>query len=79
MLLANAIADPVKAHVNALRSLDLECVSCEPHSAFVVALDFRSGLRMAEGDEYGARPFRVLAVDEEGSIFGLSGRGDDDV
>jgi hypothetical protein len=76
--LADAIADPIKAHVNGFGVALLDSVVDDAFGAGVVSLDWGCGLRPAHcDDECVAKDAVILGVDEEGAKFGFSGRGED--
>ncbi len=75
--LVNAVAQPVKSHVDGLGSLGLYRVVGHAHGTFIVAKDESGWLGVAENMKNGADPFADLGIDECGTILGFErGRHD---
>lgn len=72
-----AVAYPVEAHVNCLRSTLLHGVVDDARGAGIVGLDWRGRLRVAKVFESGTKPRRVFGIVEERSHFGFGCGGQD--
>lgn len=77
LALADAIADPVEAHVDGFGAALLDSVVDDAFGTGVVSLDWSGGLGPAHGDECVSKDTGVLGVDEEGAEFGFGGGGED--
>ena len=75
--LANAVADPIKAHVNCLGSLLFDGVIGNACGSAIVHLDGHWGLQMVQFNESCLEGVGFFAVVEEGSKFSLRGAGND--
>jgi hypothetical protein len=76
LILADAVADPIKTHVDGFRPFLFDAVVGNAGSGAVVGLDRSGRLRMAkffEGDPQWACFFAIV---EEGGEFSFSGTGE---
>lgn len=73
LVLADAVADPVKAHVNGFGSTLFDGVVEDASGARVVNLDRRGGLWPAEFSERGADGTSILGVVETCADFCFGG------
>jgi hypothetical protein len=75
--LANAVTDPVVAHVDGLRATELDGVVGDSNRCAVVAIDLGGLLGVSEASEDNTFEVGMLGVDVEGGILGLrSGAAD---
>jgi hypothetical protein len=78
LALADAVADPIEAHVNGFGALLLDSVIGNAHGTFIVSLDGCGGLGVAKLCKGGEQHGGILSIEEKGAKFGFSGRGNND-
>jgi hypothetical protein len=77
LFLADAIADPIKAHVDGLGVFLLDGILGQASGGGVVGLEWRGWLFVSEFLERHAKRAGVLGVDKESTHFGLGSAGQD--
>ena len=77
LALANAVSDPVEAHVNGLAALLFYRIVADAGCGAVVRLDWSGGLFVAQFLEGGAEGTSFTAIVEEGREFSLGSAGHD--
>ena len=75
LALANAVADPVKTHVDGFGAALFHCVVDDAFGAGVVGLDGSGALGPAHFDECVADHAAILSIVKEGADFGFGGGG----
>jgi len=75
LALADAIANPVKAHVNCFRTFLFDCVIGNTGGSTVVSLNGSGRLRMAEFFKANTDRTRLFAVEVDGSELSFSSTG----
>ena len=69
---ADAVTNPVIAHVDGFGALSLDAVVCQTHSAGVITEKWRLGLLVSEGSEHSAQPDAMLSVDVKQPAYSAS-------
>ena len=77
--LTYAIAYPVEAHIDGLRSVELHCAVGDADGARIVAKDRGGWLRVAKGTSYGAEPDTDTRQRVEAGVFALGNGCDNNI
>lgn len=77
MALAHPVADPVKTHIHGFGATLFDGVVCDTGGAGIVGLDGGCRLWMSHVAEGVAEHGGLFSIEEEGTKFGLGGRGED--
>lgn len=76
LALADAVTDPIEAHIHCFGAFLFDSVINNTSSSAVVSLNGCGRLRMAKFNECMPEGARIFAVVKEGSKFGFSSTGD---